>query len=97
MVANKSVTNATEQACAHASDPTVVACICASPTQPSTMIDSPDSEPRLYRFQDERFFALSKFGTFEIPKEFLNMHQKKAATPKMVRQARVVWISICLD
>ena len=61
------------------------------------MIDSPDSEPRLYRFQDERFFALSKFGTFEIPKEFLNMHQKKAATPKIVRQARVVWISICLD
>ena len=97
MVANKSVTKATEQACAHATDLTVVARICASPTQPSTMIDSPDSEPRLYRFQDERFFALTKFGTFEIPKEFLNMHQKKAATPKNVRQARVVWISICLD
>ena len=97
MVANKSVTKATDQACAHATDPTVVARICASPTQPSTMIDSPDSEPRLYRFQDERFFSLSKFGTFEIPKEFLNMHQKKAATPKIVRQARVVWISICLD
>ena len=25
---------------------------------------------------------------FEIPKEFLNMHQKAAATPKIVRQAR---------
>ena len=96
MVANKSVTKATEQARANATDPTVVARICASPTQPSTTIDSPDSNPRLHRFQDERFFALSKFGTFEIPKEFLNMHQKKAATPKIVRQAREVRMDIDL-
>ena len=87
---------ATEQARANATDPTVVARIRASPTLPSTMIDSPDSEPRLYRFQDERFFSLSKFGTFEIPKEFLNMHQKKAATPKIVRQARAVRMDIDL-
>ena len=42
-------------------------------------------------------FALNKFGTFEVPKEFLNMHQKTAVTTKMVRQVRVVCISICLD
>ena len=88
-MANKLVLKATAQARANATDLTVVARICASSTQPSTKIDSPDSKPRLHRLQDERFFSLSKFGTFEIPKEFLNMHQKAAATPKMVRQARV--------
>ena len=42
-------------------------------------------------------FALNKFGTFEVPKEFLNMHQKAAVTTKIVRQVRVVCIWICLD
>ena len=96
MVANKSVPKATEQARANATDPTVVARIRASPTLPSTTIDSPDSEQRLSRFQDERFFARNKFGTFEIPKDFLNMHQKAAATPKIVCQARAVRMDIDL-
>ena len=39
-------------------------------------------------------FALNKFGTFEVPKEFLNMHQKAAVTTKIVRQARVVCIDL---
>ena len=79
-------------------DPTVVVRICASPTQqPSTAIDSPDSKPRLPRIQEPRVFACNKFGTFEVPKEFLNMHQKAAVTPKIARQARAVCISICLD
>ena len=42
-------------------------------------------------------FALDKFGTFEVPKEFLNLHQKAAVTTKIVCQVRAVCISICLD
>ena len=39
-------------------------------------------------------FALNKFGAFEVPKEFLNMHQKAAVTTKIVRQVRVVCIDL---
>eukprot|EP00964_Phaeocystis_antarctica_P133792 scaffold98023_cov84-Phaeocystis_antarctica.AAC.1 len=41
--------------------------------------------------QDHKVFARhNKFGTFEVPKEFLNTHEKAsaAAAPKAVRQAR---------
>ena len=41
--------------------------------------------PRLSQMQDHRVFARNKFGTFEVPKEFLNT---AAVTPKVVRQAR---------
>ena len=41
--------------------------------------------------QDHKVFARhNKFGTFEVPKEFLNTHEKASVTvaPKAVRQAR---------
>ena len=41
--------------------------------------------------QDHKVFARhNKFGTFEVPKEFLNTHEKASAAvaPKAVRQAR---------
>ena len=40
--------------------------------------------------QDHKVFARhNKFGTFEVPKEFLNTHEKASAAvaPKAVRQA----------
>ena len=41
--------------------------------------------------QDQKVFARhNKFGTFEVPKEFLNTHEKAsvAVAPKAVQQAR---------
>ena len=41
--------------------------------------------------QDHKVFARhKKFGTFQVPKEFLNTHEKApaAVAPKAVRQAR---------
>ena len=40
--------------------------------------------------QDHKVFARNKFGTFEVPKKFLNTHQNSpaAVAPKAVRQAR---------
>ena len=40
---------------------------------------------RLSQMQDNRVFAVNKFGMFEVPKEFLNT---AAVTPEVVRRAR---------